>query len=76
METDFITILVVSHEKLVNTFNTCLLLAWHYQEGQLIHVVGSGRGCSNTGRDIVYIKKMLSVEHSRDEKSYSFTQYW
>ena len=44
MEIDFIKILVVSHEKLVNTFKTCLFIAWHYQEGQLIHVVGRGGG--------------------------------
>ena len=63
MEIDFIKILVVSHEKLVNTFKPCLFIAWHYQEGQLIHVVGrgGGGGCSNTGSDILYIKKLLKV---------------
>ena len=37
----------------------CLFLAWNYQEDQLIHLVG--RGWSNTGSDVLYIKKMLKV---------------
>ena len=36
-----------------------------------------GGGCSNTGSDILYVKKMLKVwDIAGMKKSYSFTQYW
>ena len=59
METDVITISIVSHEKLENTFKPCLALS-----GGSINTCcwEGGRGrCSNTGSDTLYIKKMLKV---------------
>ena len=36
-----------------------------------------GGGCSNTGNDILNIKKMLKVwDIAEMKKFYSFTQYW
>ena len=36
-----------------------------------------GEGCSSTGSDILYIKKLLEVwDIAGMKKSYSFTQYW
>ena len=66
METDLITISVVSHKKLVNTFKPCLFLACHCQEDQLIHVVRRGDVPIPV---LIYVhqKDIKSVGHNRDE---------